>query len=259
MAAPHPQGGVRGGHVCLSAEGERLAAVLACGPGAVLSHRSAAAHWGFLSSAAAYIDVAVPCCGGRRARPGIRIHRHGALGKSEVTTLRGVPVTTTAGTLLQLATTSPRRVLERAIEETERLGLFDLVELQGLLDAGRGRAGSVTLRSILTDHPFGTTVTRSELEERFLALCEQGGLARPLVNSRLDGFEVDFLWRDERLVVETDGHAGHRTRAAFERDRARDARLTVAGYRVVRFTYRQVVYEARAVTVTVRKLLRQSS
>jgi very-short-patch-repair endonuclease len=107
--------------------------------------------------------------------------------------------------------------------------------------------------------PFDTDRTRTELEQRMLALCRRHRLPRPEVNVKLDRFEVDFLWRDQRLVVEVDGWGSHRTRTAFEEDRARDARLEVLGYRVVRFTWRQLSAEAASVVQTIRALLRARS
>ena len=215
------------GHRWLRREAHRLAAVLACGDGAVLSHASAAAHWGLRPSAATRIDVTVPRSGQRR-RPGIRVHRHAALDAREVTIHDRVPVTTPARTLLDLAATLPRRSVERALDQAEVLRRFDATAL-------------------LEEHEAGTTLTRSELEEAFLRLCDRAGVPRPVVNGRALGFESDFAWRDRALVVEVDGFAFHRTRGAFERDRARDAVLAAAGVRTLRFTARQV--ERRPVEV----------
>lgn len=247
------------GHRNVGADGHRLAAVLTCGPRAVLSHRSAAAHWGLRPSAGARIEVAVPSLGGRRPRDGLIVHRLGSLRGDQTTIHERVPITTPARTLFDIAGLLPRRPLERAVEEAERLRLFDLTQLESVLNANRGRVGSAALVAVLAEHRVGTTLTRSELEERFLAICDELRLDRPLVNARLLGFEVDFLWRRQRLVVETDGHASHGTRAAFERDRARDARLTAAGYRVVRFTHRRLRDEPTAVTHALTSLLETPS
>jgi hypothetical protein len=206
------------GHRWLRREAHRLAAVLACGDGAVLSHASAAAHWGLRPSAATRIDVTVPRSGQRR-RPGIRVHRHAALGAREVTIHDRVPVTTPARTLLDLAATLPRRSVERALDQAEVLRRFDATALHIVAAAHRGRPGA----RLLT------------------------GVPRPVVNGRALGFESDFAWRDRALVVEVDGFAFHRTRGAFERDRARDAVLAAAGVRTLRFTARQV--ERRPVEV----------
>ena len=226
------------GHRSVAVDGLRLAAVMSLGAGAVLSHRSAAAHWAIRASAATRIDVAVPCAGSRRSRDGLAVHRLSSLRPEQVTTHRGVPVTTPARTLLDLGAVVSRRSLERALDEVERLRLFDLTAFESVLSANRGNPGALALTTVLREHTAGVTLNRSELEERLLAICHEHGLERPLVNTQLLDFEVDFFWRDARLVVETDGHASHGTRAAFERDRARDAQLTLAGYRVVRFTHR---------------------
>jgi len=234
------------GHRWLRREAHRLAAVLACGDGAVLSHASAAAHWGLRPSAATRIDVTVPRSGQRR-RPGIRVHRHAALDAREVTIHDRVPVTTPARTLLDLAATLPRRSVERALDQAEVLRLFDATALHTVAAAHQGRPGARLLTALLEEHEAGTTLTRSELEEAFLRLCDRAGVPRPVVNGRALGFESDFAWGDHGLVVEVDGFAFHRTRGAFERDRARDAVLAAAGVRTLRFTARQV--ERRPVEV----------
>jgi Protein of unknown function (DUF559) len=211
--------------------------VLACGAGAVLSHAAAAAHWGLRPSSATLIDVTVT--GGRRARrPGIRVHRRASLDAGEATMDGGVPVTTPARTLLDLGATLPRRSVERALDQAEVLRLFDLDALHAVAARHAGRPGAPLLAALLREHSAGSTWTRSELEEAFLALCDRAALPRPAVNGRVCGYEADFAWAD--LVVEVDGFAFHRTRRAFKRDRARDARLAAAGVRTLRFTARQI-------------------
>jgi very-short-patch-repair endonuclease len=238
------------GHPALTREGRWLAAVLACGPPAVLSHRSAGALWGIRPSAAAAIDVTVPTRGGRRRREGIVVHRTTRLGEEEVTASLGIPVTTLARTLLDLAAVLPRRGLEKAIDESERLGLFDLTPLRAAFQAHPGRHAVAAVLKNRAEPIF----TRSDLEERLLELCERHGVPQPKVNTHVGEFEVDFLWPEARLIVETDGRASHATHAAFESDRARDAELTVAGYRVVRFTHRQVERDAERVAALLAKL-----
>ena len=233
-----------------------MAAVLAYGKGAVLSHRTAAAHWGLRRSATRLIEVSIPSRAGCLARRGINLHRISTLSSMEATTYEGIPVTTPARTLLDLAEVVPSRALRRALDEAERQRLFDLRALEAVIASHVGHRGAGVLAAVLLEHDIGMTLTRSELEERFLVLCAAHDLPRPAVNACVGRYEVDFLWRAERLIVETDGRASHATRAAFERDRARDVRLTVAGYRVVRFTYRQVVAEPAAVTELMTRLLR---
>jgi len=228
------------GHPVLPRYARWMAAVLAAGPGAALSHASAAALWEIRPSEATRIDVSVPSAAGRAKRPGLRIHRASALHNVETTRHHAIPATTPARTLLDLASSLPRRALERALDQAEILELFDLRALRNVLDAHRGERGARALAAALEDHHAGTTVTRSALEEAFLALCAAHALERPQTNVRVCGLEVDFLFAAQRLVVEADGWQFHRTRAAFERDRERDAILAHAGYRTLRVTHRQL-------------------
>jgi hypothetical protein len=153
-----------------------------------------------------------------------------------------IPVTTPGQTLADLGTALPRRALEKAAEMAEALRLDFRIPT--------GHPGETRLREAMA-HDLSTT-TRSPLEDEFLELCDAHGIPRPLVNAVVEGYEVDFCWPEERLVVETDGHAHHGTRAAFERDRARDARLTALGWSVMRFTARQVRGASGSVAVVVR-------
>ena len=160
----------------------------------------------------------------------------------EVTVVEGIPATTVPRTLLDLAVVVGRREVERAINEAEVRRLADPLSLPDLLRRYPRRRGSATIRAILA--AGRTALTRSELEDRFLALVDAAGLPPPEVNAMLelgDGWiEVDCLWRSRRLVVELDGHATHSTRAAFEGDRSRDRMLLTAGWRVVRITWRHL-------------------
>ena len=240
------------GHPLLSAEGRLLAAALACGHAAAVSHRSAAAVLDLRRDDRARVDVTTPGRA-RRQRPGIVTHG-GVLDARDVTSVGAIPCTTVARTLVDLAGEVTRRELERACERAEQLRVFDLGELMAALDRAGPRPGVPALRSLLGEG-LGETHTRSELEERFLELCRSAGLPRPQPNARLGVLEVDFLWSAQRLVVETDGRAVHGTPQAFERDRDRDRRLLLAGYRVVRFTWRQVTGTPEVVAETVRALL----
>jgi very-short-patch-repair endonuclease len=229
-----------------------MAAVLTAGPGAALSHASAAALWEIRATAATRIDVSVRTNGGRRKRPGLRIHRTTTLQPHEVTEHQAIPATTPARTLLDLASSLPRRALERALDQAEILELFDLQALKAVIDAHRGERGARALAAALEDHHAGTTVTRSALEESFLALCAAQALERPQTNVRVCGLEVDFLFATQRLVVEVDGYRFHRTRTAFERDRERDAILARHGLRVLRFSHRQVSRRPGEVAAAIR-------
>ena len=227
------------GHSVISRNGAYLAAVLACGPHAVLSHRSAAALWGLRPSDSPRIDVTVPRTCGFRTMTTVVVHR--PLRTPSPMTHAGIPVTTPGRTLADLATAHPRRQLENAVEAAERLRLHVRID--------DDHPGATRLRDVVDhgDLPF----TRSELEDAFLDLCDRYGVPRPLVNSVQEGIEVDFCWPDHRLIVETDGHAHHGTRAAFERDRARDALLTARHWRVMRFTQARMRDDAAEVAALV--------
>lgn len=238
------------GHTALGERGRWMAAVLAGGPAAALSHASAAALWDLRAVDPVVVHITVPRTGAR-SRPGLRIHRSGTLGGDDVTARHGIPVTTPARTILDIAATIGDRDLQRALDEGAVQRLISVSSLVALARAHPGHPGSATLKQALRTHAPGTTLTRSELEERFLALCAAHGLPRPEVNVRVAGLEVDFLFERGRLVVETDGWRFHGHRAAFERDRRRDATLTRAGYRTLRFSHDQLAGEPRAVAATV--------
>jgi hypothetical protein len=228
------------GHAVVGVRGRRLAAVLAAGPGAVLSHRTAADEWGLRASDAAGIEITIPTRNGRRTRAGIRVHR-AALAEREATIRDRLPITTPARTLVDVAEVVTRRALERAVDAAESLELFDLGAVEAVLAAHPHRHGAARLRHVLASYEIGEALTRSELEERVLAICRAADVPRPAVNARAAGLDVDFLWRDARLVVEADSRRHHHTLAAFERDRERDAQLVARGYRVIRLTHRRVV------------------
>jgi len=250
------------GHASLTRRGRYAAAVLACGPGAVLSHRSAAALRELRASSRAAVDVTTPRRAGRK-RTGIDVHSGATLLPRDVETVDGISCTTVARTLLDLAEVLERRQVERACEQSEVERVFDLREVEDVLERADGRRGAAVLRSILAEQAIGTALTRRELEALFLELCRAAGLPRPDVNAWLPleptGVEADFLWRERRLVVETDGRETHFTTWAFESDRRRDQRLMLAGWRVVRFTWRQVVEEPARVAATVGSLLEQAA
>src|SRR3954470_4772553 len=242
------------GHTAIGPRGRWMAAVLACGPAAALSHRAAGALWEVRPTAFVLVDVTVPRTGAR-SRPGLRIHRPRTLGDDEVTSRDGIPVTTPARTALDLAASLSERELQRVLDEAQVRRLATVSALVAVAEAHRGHPGRGGLRRALPDHTPGTTLTRSELEERFLALCRDHGLPRPEVNARVAGLEVDFVFASRRVAVETDGWQFHGHRAAFERDRRRDAALTRAGYRVLRFTHDQVAGEPHVIAATVAAVL----
>jgi very-short-patch-repair endonuclease len=238
------------GHTVLTVNGRRMAAVLAAGPGAALSHASAAALWQIRPTSATRIDVSVRSAAGRGKRPGLRIHRAARLRDDEITVQQGITVTTVARTLFDLASSMPGRVLERALDEAEIRELYDFASLDALVRAHAGERGAAALARALR-HDAGTTATKSELEELLLSICDRHGIERPAVNADVAGLEVDFLFAKRRLVVEADSWAFHRTRRAFERDRERDAILARADYRTLRFTHRQLTREPAMVADTI--------
>ena len=221
------------GHPKLTQHGIWLAAVKACGHEAALSHQSAA-QLATLLPLPAYrgpVHVTVPGTTGKRQRKGIHIHRSSTLTGADVQIRDGIPVTKPRQTLTDL-----RRVLARD-------------DWADALDRAR-------VLSLPIGAPPSAEPTRSRFERRMLALCRRHRLPEPEVNAKLGRFLVDFLWRSSRLVVEADSFEHHRDRAAFEADRARDARLALMGYRVVRFTWRRVRDDPVGVATTIRALLR---
>jgi predicted transcriptional regulator of viral defense system len=247
------------GHARLTGHGRWMAAVLAYGPNAVLSHRSAAGLHGIRPDNRPHSDVTLPSPSGR-PRPGIRVHRSTTLTADDVTAVDGIPCTSFARTLLDLAEDVDERGVERAVDQAEVLRIFDLRAVEDVLERATGRRGGAVVRRVLASYA-GPTLTDRELEERFLALCKRASLPRPAVNEWIaldDGtaYKVDFLWRAERLTVETDGWGSHGTRRAFEEDRRRDRRLRMAGWEVVRFTWRDVEREPDEVATVIAHLWR---
>ncbi len=222
------------GHRVLGREGRWLAAVLATGDGALLSHRSAADLWELLPAAGGLIDVTTPMRG-RRSTGTIVVHQtRRLLEDSDRARRRGIPVTTVERTIADIAAVLPAGRVERALARAEALGIVDVPTL---LRCARRRPGATVLRALLAD--WKPPNTRSELEHRLVELIRTAGLQAPEVNARLLGFEVDLLWRSALVVAEGDGHGFHGSRAQVERDRRRDAVLAAHGYRVLRFTWRQ--------------------
>lgn len=231
----------------IAAHGHLMAAVLASGPSAVVSHRSAAILWGIVGASLRPPAVEVIVRGSDRRRPGIRIRRIATLAEDEVARRDGIPVTAPARTLYDLAAIVRPRTLERAVAEAFSRRLTDADRIVELMARHPKGPGLRALRAVLT--PGRPVLTRSEAEERFLALLRKARFDPPEVNVVLAGFEVDFLWRTERLVTEIDGFAFHSSPQAFERDRRRDAVLAAEGVTVVRVTWRQLVTEPEAVIV----------
>jgi very-short-patch-repair endonuclease len=233
------------GHPVVGRLGQWLAAVLACGPTARLSHASAAALLELWRSDGVAIHVTVPGPG-RPRPPGLCVHRAQDLGPTEVETRHGIPVTSAARTIVDLAAIARGdRMVERLLDRAETL---DIGGVTAVAAAHPGHLGAKRILRILGTHaPPGTTLTRSDLEELLLALCRRYDLPTPRVNHVVAGLEVDLVFPEQRVAVEADSWAYHGTRAAFERDRERDAVLARAGYRVLRFSDTQIEHEPATV------------
>jgi very-short-patch-repair endonuclease len=213
----------------LRIEGHWLAAVFACGPGAVLSHACAAALWGFWRVPSGSVHVTIPASSGRR-RPGIAIHRSLTLAPDQVTVRRRVPVTTVPRTLADMKRALPPRLHAAAVRRAEI----------ARLDTGEDG-----------DEPDSL----SRFERRLVALCRRRRLPLPAGQQIIGPYTVDFLWPDARLVVEMDDYRTHGVRSAFESDRERDAWLVANGYRVIRLTWRQLTFDPARVARTLRQAL----
>ncbi len=235
-------------------EGWWMAATLTAGQGAVLSHRSAAALWR-LAKPGGHPEVTVLGDAGRARRRGLTVHRTSSLPRAEAVIREGIPTTTVARTLVDLAEVVSRREVERALDEAQFLRRLDQRSVRAALAEHPGRTGAKRLGRTFEEHVIGATRTNEGLEEGFFGLCRAAGIPDPLVKVRIGPYEVDFLWPEARLVVETDDRASHERNATYESDRERDAYLDDAGYRVRRFTWRKVTQSPDTVVRTVRRLL----
>jgi very-short-patch-repair endonuclease/predicted transcriptional regulator of viral defense system len=224
----------------VTSHGKWIAAVLSCGPDAVLSHGSAAALWEIGAERPGQIEISVPQRVFRHRR-GVALHRRAALGAQDVTNHNAIPVTTPICTLVDLAPRLGRRGLERAIKEADSRGLVDPETLRVALDDMRGRRGVAILRDTLDRRTF--VLTDSELERRFLPIARRAGLPKPETQMMVNGFRVDFYWPELGLVVETDGLRYHRTPTQQAADRVRDQAHAAAGLTPLRFTHAQIAYE----------------
>lgn len=243
----------------LTRRGRFMAAVLACGRRAVLSHGSAAALHELAPSTGRRVHVSAPASRGR-GRAGISVHSAATLAARDRTLIDDIPCTTPARTLLDVAEGGRRREVERALDRADTRRLLDMAAIDDVLSRANGRRGAALLTEVIADHRAGCTLTRNDLEEAFLQIGRHAALPPDAVNAWIPfpdggGAEADFLWRAPRLIVEVDGRDVHTTRRAFETDRRRDQRLAVLGWRVVRFTWRQVVHEPAGVAATLRCLL----
>lgn len=230
----------------LTPQGRWIAAVLACGPAALLGHRSAAELWGLLGAMGYTVHVVVPAKA-QRSRPGIRVHRRTRLGIAERVERHRIPVTSPAARLIDLAADREPR-LEEALANADRLNLIDPETLRGDLNARTGEPGGPRPRELLDRHTY--TRTDSVLERWFLKIVAAAGLPYPETQVELNGFRVDFFWPQFGLVVETDGLRYHRTPAQQTRDLQREQAHAAAGLRYLRFSAAQVRHDPASVRKT---------
>jgi very-short-patch-repair endonuclease len=238
----------------LTPHGRWMAAVLVCGDGAALSHRSAAELWGIGHEEGKRIDVSIRRRS-RLERPGIRVHARAKLAERSVVPRFGIPVTNPVQTLIDLATELKILKLERAVNEADKLDLVDPETLRAALDGCGGMPGVKALRTMLDRHTF--RLSDSDLEVYFRPLAMAAGFPLPLTKRRILGFEVDFFFPDHDLVVEADGLRYHRTPSQQARMVKRDQVHTAAGLRVLRFTHWQIAHAPNEVTDVLRRIRRR--
>jgi very-short-patch-repair endonuclease len=228
------------GHRALPPGADQLAAVLAVGAGALLSHRSAAAIWGLTPPHDGDVEVTIVARDAGRRRAGISVHLAASLHPSDADVRDGIPITSAARALLDIAPGLSARELERAFDRGLKGGVLTRDAVSATARRARRHPGARRVGELAAPDPRASTETRSESEERFLALIRAAELPVPELNVRVGRFTVDALWRTQRLIVEVDGYAFHSTRWSFESDRERDLELAAIGFRVMRFTWDQI-------------------
>jgi len=235
----------------LSRHGRWTAALLACGPGSVLSHGSAAALWGFGSEPRGLVEVSLPA-GMRSRQPGIRAHRRAALRPDEVTEHEGVAVTSPIRTLIDQATRLAPAQLERSVNEADKLERVRADVLYAALDDHSGEPGVGTLRRLLD--PLHFRLSDSELERAMRPVAKGSGLPVPETKARVNDYEVDFFWPGLGIVVETDGLRYHRTASQQRRGLERDQAHLAAGLWPLRFSHWQIAREPAHVREVLRRV-----
>jgi hypothetical protein len=237
----------------VSRRGWIMAATLACGPEAVASHHAAAAVHMLRPSSRSTIDVTVPGRS-RRSRKGIKVHAVRSWHPDDNTVVDGIPVTSVARTFLDQAEVVQLHQLANMVAEAETRHVFDLRAVERLMERSPGRRGLKPLAKVIAGY-LEPPVTKSDFEAFFLLVCADAGIPLPQTNLIIAGHRVDAVWIGERLVVELDSRKHHLTTTAFEEDRRRDADLQLAGYRVLRITWRRLREEPRAVVGLVWRML----
>ncbi|MGZ4200680.1 MAG: DUF559 domain-containing protein [Thermoleophilaceae bacterium] len=193
---------------------------------------------------------------GRHQRKGIQVHTSGPFHPDDITEIDGIPVTSLARTLLDLAEVVPMDHLAKCVEEAMRKRIYDHRAVFELLERSPGRRGQKPLRAVLTGVVLVDPATRKELERRFQKLLREHRIPKPVRNTLAEGYEVDNVWLEHKLIAELDGYENHGTRKAFEADRLRDANLQLAGYRVIRITWRQLTQEPAEIADLLHRCLR---
>jgi hypothetical protein len=248
------------GHAAIGESGRAMAAVLAAGPSAAVSHRSAAALLGLVARSPAVVHVLTTRRS--RSRRGLVIHRTRRLPASHVVLVNAIPCTSVARTIVEASVGAGKRDIERLIDSATARRILDEDALRAMAEQPVYGCRAGTLRRVIGIHPAGSTIAVNDIEERFLALCDEAGVSRPELNVPMrlsDGMPIviDALWRDQHLAVEVDGWGTHGRRWAFERDRKRDIELTLAGFRPGRFTRDQILREPGYVKRALRSLLEE--
>jgi hypothetical protein len=242
------------GHPIVGREGRLMAAALACGPNAFVSHRSAAGLWGLLDDARSVIDVVAAA--NRRSRRGILFHRVRRLDPGDCGRIDNIPVTSLPRTLLDIAAVIPQRRLVYALEKAEKLGVFDLKAIRACTARNKGHHGLRALTAAIEAIEPEAAHAHDGLERLFIAFCKRYELPAPAMNAVVEeGLTVDALWKEQRVIVELDSWTHHRTRKAFENDRRRDATLKLAGHEVLRVTDRWLKNEPQQLAMTLLSLL----
>jgi very-short-patch-repair endonuclease len=249
------------GHMAEIPLGREVAALLACGPGSVLSHLTACGIWnsgGGLPNRST-VDVTMVACETSRRRTGVVTHRSKLITHADVVVVHRLRVTSPAWTLLDLAKIATEREAERALDEALARRLVSLTKLNDLLARTKLHGGQRPLGRLVRSHERPRALTRSEAEERMLALIRGANLPPAQLNVQVCGYEVDFYWPEKRLVIEVDGYAWHSSRTAFERDRHKGIALAGAGIELVRVSWRQIVDEPLALIAGIAARLVQQS
>lgn len=239
----------------LTLEGERLAAVLAAGADAFLSHAAACHHWRLLRRCPPQLDVTVRTPGGRSAK-GFAVHRHPTLRPRDTTTRLHIPVVRPARAILDLAQIAPRSLVIQAIDEAHVQRLARGPHLNATLAAYPRHPGAASLKEIVATHIGGSTLTATDLEDLFLEICRAHGLPQPATQHRIGRVTVDFAFPASRIAIETDGGKYHGTPAAVRRDHRRDSYLVRMGWQVLRFSDEQIEHQPEIVAATILAVLR---